>query len=237
MRNMRLANFHGLVGAILLISLMANCSRKDSGPGNDVLIRVGDRVVTVLDFNNAFEIAKTAYSDDEQQQSEEFRKAKLRLLNQMAVELLLQERAQELGLRVSDAELEKAIAEIKSDYPEGEFEKTLLENAVPYETWKNRLRVNLMMGKVIKAELEDHITITPEDVAAYYKKHYSGVGTPDSSAQPAGDLNEIIVNQLRRQKAEQAYNGWIEELKKKYAFKINRKQWDKLLGSSQNLKQ
>ncbi len=234
MRNLRLVNFFWLAGAILLVCLASSCSRKDSDLDNEELIRVGDRVVTVLDFNKAFEIAKTAYPDEEQQQSEDLRKAKLRLLNQMAVELLLQERARELGLQVTDAELEKAIAEIKSDYPEGEFEKTLLENAVSYETWKNRLRVNLIMTKVVKAELEDHITITPEDVAAYYKKHYSGTGSDDSSTQASGDLNEIIVRQLRRQKAEQAYNAWIEELKRKYAFVINRGQWDKLLGSSEN---
>ncbi len=233
MRIPRFFNFFWLIVPALLFSLMANCSRKDSDLGNEVLLRVGDRVVTVLDFNKAFEITKTAYPDDDQRQPEDFRKAKWRLLNQMAVELILQERARELDLRVTDAELEEAIAGIKSDYPQKEFEKTLLENAVSFKTWKNRLRINLIMAKVVKEELEDHVTITPEDVEAYYKKHYSGTGSNGSSAQAPGDINEIIVNQLRRQKAEQAYNAWIEELKSKYAFEINRKKLDELLGSSE----
>jgi hypothetical protein len=235
LRNLRFFNFLGLAGAILVVCLVANCSRKDSKLDNEVLIRVGDRVVTVFDFNKVFEITKTAYLDDEQQQADDLRKAKLRLLNQMAVELLIEQRAQELGLEVTDAELEKAIADIKSDYPEGEFEKTLLENTVSYDTWKNRLRVNLIMAKVVKVELEDRISITPEDVAVYYKKHYSAANADSSSARAHGDLNEIIVKQLRRQKAEQAYNGWIEKLKENYALEINQKQWDRLLGSAEDL--
>ena len=42
------------------------------------------------------------------------------------------------------------------------------------------------------------------------------------------DINETIVKQLRREKAEQAYKSWIEELKAKYAIKINSEQWDRI---------
>ena len=195
------------------------------------MIRVGDRVVTVLDFNKAFEIAETAYSHNIRQQSEEIRKAKLSLLNQMTVEMIFLERAEELGIAVTDAELQKAVDDIKSDYPEGEFEKTLLEFAVTYDSWESRLKTRLMMQKVIDHELKNQVTITPEDIAEYYKENYQDKEmNPESGAAPE-DINETIVNQLREKKAEDAYKVWLNDLKKKYAIEINRELWEKISES------
>ena len=221
----------GLLGFFISFILSAGCDQKDADFGNEVLIRVGDRVVTVLDFNKAFEIAETAYSHNIRQQSEEIRKAKLSLLNQMTVEMIFLERAEELGIAVTDAELQKAVDDIKSDYPEGEFEKTLLEFAVTYDSWESRLKTRLMMQKVIDHELKNQVTITPEDIAEYYKENYQDKEmNPESGAAPE-DINETIVNQLREKKAEDAYKVWLNDLKKKYAIEINRELWEKISES------
>ncbi len=187
--------------------------------------------MTVLDFNKAFEISKIEFVHSTSEQSEDLRKAQLRLLNELILEMVLLERADEIGISVTDYELEKAVAAIKSDYPAGEFEETLLEFAVSYETWKSRLKTRLIMEKVIEKELENRITITPEDIAEYYKKNFQGKKGEFESAPASGDINEIIVKQLRREKSEEAYKTWIEELKAKYEIEINNKQWKKITDS------
>ena len=116
-----------LIGTVFIVSFLPGCGQEESDLGNEALVRVGDRTMTVLDFNTAFEFAKTALDHNARQQSEDLRKAKLRLLNQLTIEMVLLERAEDLGISITDAELEKAVAEIKSDYPEGEFEETLLD--------------------------------------------------------------------------------------------------------------
>ena len=161
-----------LIGSMILLFLLSACGQKDSDLGKEVLVRVGDRVVTVLDFRNAFEIAKIAYDNNIDEQPEDLRKAQIRQLNQLTVELILLERAQELEISITETELEKAVLEIKSDYPEGEFEKTLLESAVSYESWKDRLKTRLIIEKVIEEELKNRITITAEDISEYYQKNY-----------------------------------------------------------------
>jgi hypothetical protein len=145
--------------------------------------------------------------------------------------MILLEEAQKLGISVTDAELEKAVSEIKSDYPEGEFEKTLLEFAVSYDSWKSRLKNRLIMAKVIDEELANRITISPEDISEYYKKHYQGREMESESGQTSEDIDEAIVKQLRSQKAEEQYNSWIEALKAKYAVEINSELWEKITGS------
>ena len=216
-----------LIGPISFLFLFSGCGEKGSGLGNEVLIRVGDRVVTVLDFNEAFEISKIAF-DSTSEQADDLREAQLRLLNELILEVILLERADEIGISVTDSELEKAVAAIKSDYPPGEFEETLLEFAVSYDTWESRLKTRLTMEKVIEKELENRISITPEDIAEYYKKNFQGKKDESDSTPAAGDINEIIVKQLRREKAEESYKTWIEELKAKYEIEINNEQWEKM---------
>ena len=178
-----------LVLSIFIIFLLPGCDQKGSDLGKETLIRVGDRVVTVLDFNTALEIAKTAHDHNIDLPSEDLRNAKLRLLNQLTVEMVLLERAEEIEVTVTDAELEKAVAEIKSDYPEGEFEETLLEFAVSYDSWKSRLRNRITMEKVIEKELKSKVTITAEEIAAFYKENYQGREAETESAQTSEDIN------------------------------------------------
>ena len=220
-----------LIGPVSFIFLLLGCGEKDTDLQNEVLIRVGDRVVTVFEFNEAFEISKIEFDHSPSEPSQDLRKVQLRLLNELILEMVLLERAHEIGVSVTDIELERAVAAIKGDYPSGEFEETLLEFAVSYETWESRLRTRLIMEKVIEKELESRITITPEDIAEYYKKNFQGKQGESGSTPTLGDINEIIVKQLRREKAEESYKTWIEELKAKYEIEINGEQWEKISGS------
>jgi SurA-like N-terminal domain len=218
-------------GAIILLFLLSGCGQKDTDLGKEVLIRVGDRNMTVLEFNNALEIEKIAYEDDLKEHPEDLRNAQIRLLNELTVEMILLEEAQKLGISVTDAELEKAVSEIKGDYPEGEFEKTLLEYAVSFDSWKSRLKNRLIMDKVIDEELTNRITISREDISEYYQKYYQGREMESESGQTSDDIDEAIVKQLRSQKAEEQYNTWIEALKAKYPVEINSELWEKITGS------
>jgi TnpA family transposase len=102
--------------------------------------------------------------------------------------------------------------------------------AVSYDFWKERLRNRLILEKVIDEELNNQITITPEDISEYYQKNYESMDEESESVQKSEDINEAIVKQLRRQKAEGTYNSWIEELKGQYAVEINKDQWEKITG-------
>ena len=228
---MRILNYFCLIGSVFILLALASCEKKETDLGKEVLIRVGDRVMTVLDFNNAFEIAKIAYDDNIKENPEDLINAQIRLLNQLTVEMILLEQAEKLGIGISASELENAVTAIKSDYPEGEFEKTLLEYAVSYEAWESRLKNRLIIDKVIEEELKNRITITPEDISEFYKKHYQGREDDSGPTQESEDINETIVRQLRRIKAEESYDSWIEELKGQYVIEINSNQWERLTGS------
>ncbi len=226
-----------LIGSSLLVCVFLGCMNSESNPDAEQLIRVRDRVLTVLEFNHAFEISKTAYSHNLRDEPDDYRNAQLRLLNELTVEMIILERGAELGLSISDEELEKVVADVKKDYPEDTFEKTLLEFAVSYETWQDRLRNRLLMEKVIDHELKDQILITSEDIAQYYEKNFRVKAPDPDSEMNAEDINKMIIEQLRREKMEQAYQTWINKLKQQYPIEINSIQWERISGSRLNEKE
>jgi hypothetical protein len=226
-----------LIGLSLLVYAFLGCMNSESNPDAEQLIRVGTRALTVLDFNQAFEIAKTAYPHNLRNEPDDYRNAQFRLLNELTIEMIILERAAELGITISDEEVEKAVAEVKKDYPDDTFEKTLLEFAVSFEAWQDRLRNRLLIEKVIDQELKDQILITPEDIAQYYESNFKSKLADMNAEMNKEDINEMIIEQLRREKMEQAYQKWINKLKQKYPIEINTIQWEKITGSHINEKE
>jgi hypothetical protein len=220
-----------LFGVLGVFYALSGCSDMQSEHRGTYLIRVGESVVTVLDFNTAFEIAKMAYPQVSEQNRAVFREARLRLLDQMIEEMIVLERARTLNIQIPDDELEKAVADIKSDYPEGVFEEMLLENAVSFKYWKKRLKSRLLMEKVISKELSEKIRITPEAVSAYYDEFLKGHSGDPVSAENSKNMERMVVDHLKWKKTEEAYSVLIEKYKKEQNIQINEKQWKAIIDS------
>jgi hypothetical protein len=210
---------------IIIMALWVGCTNSGPAENKDYLVRVRNSVISVGEFKKAFEIAKSAYTHNEMQNPSAHRAIQQRFLNQLAEELILIERAKDLDIHIPESEIESAVADIKDDYPEGDFEKMLLEHAVSYPDWKKRLKQRLLMEKVIDEELKDRITIEPDEIRAYYRAHVDSRADEPSRAE---NINKVIVTQLRRKKAEDAYLTWIKMLQKEYTIEINREQWEKI---------
>ena len=152
----------------------------------------------------------------------------------MTIEMLMITRADELNIDVSDDELNAKIAEIKADYPDGTFEETLLEAAVTFDDWKRRMKTRMLVEKLIAVELENQMTISPKDITDHYEKYFRlktdsgevGNGNNDQKA-----VHEAIIKDLRRHKAEEAYDAWVEGLKAMYPVELNILVWKKLSAS------
>lgn len=209
---------------------LAGCSDVEHKQKDEYFIKLKDRIITVADFNKAFEIVKNAYPQNRIQQPEVVRKARLRLMQQMTEEIILLERAEELGITMTDSQVEKAIRDIKRDYPDNVFQEILVEYAVPYRSWKEGLKTRLIMEKVITQELGDKIEITHDDISKYYEEHFKNDNPSPDAKTMSKDVNNIIIKILRKEKMEQAYTSWIKNLKNKYAVEINKKELEKMIG-------
>jgi len=231
-------NFRKRLGAHALLSLLvialtviAGCTDPKKGSGNEYLIRIGDRSFTILEFNETFEIVKTTYPHNALLEADVLKEAKLNFLKDKTEQMILLERAEELGIEVGEEELNKVLKEIKKDYPDGVFEKMLVERAISYRLWVNGLRERLVMEKVIELDLKPKGKVTAKDIADYYETHYSGGDLKKDLEKEAEKANELVMNELKRRKTEDAYTNWIKELRSKYLIEINQAGWEKMLRS------
>lgn len=206
---------------------LVGCSDVEHKQKDECFIKVGNRTITVADFNKAFEIAKNAYPHNSIQQPDVIREARLRLVQQMTEEMILLQRAEELGVTIKDSEVEKTLEELKRDYPDNVFQEILLEYAIPYRSWREGLKTRLLMEKVIAKELGDHIEITHDDISKYYEEHFKDDDTASVVKEVPEDINNIIKKILRKEKMEKTYAPWIEKLKNNYVVEINKKELEK----------
>jgi len=230
-REQKFQVYIAFTAAILLFAAITGCGDTGTEKEEAYLVKIGEHILTLNDYNSALEIAKTAYPHNEVQGSGVAKSIMLRLLNQMIEEMVIMIKASELGIDISSEEMNIAIAAIKEDYPENEFEKTFLENAISFESWKKRMKARLLIEKVVKEELQNKIAISPDDISNYYKTNQKeGVSESNSNSDYA-DIDKAVVEDIRRKKAEEMYKDWIENLQKEYSVDINAEIWNKMIGS------
>jgi len=227
---------YSLLKGILSLSLMLiACGEPESERGRigkgEYLIRVGKSIATVADFNQILEISQTAYPPKLSKNIKMLSDLKLSVIIQLKEELIILERARELKISVSDAEVNQAVQNIQKDYPKNLFEKAFLEHAVSPRLWKERLKVRLLMEKVVAREVKDQIAITPEDISKYSKNYYkySQLNSPDKA--DAAGIENFIIKYLYMQKEQEAYQSWISQLQKKYTIKVNKTKWEEISHS------
>ena len=221
----------GLTRLIWASVFIFGCMASETDAPSEYLIRVGNRVMTVADFNRTFELAKAAYPHNVLQNEAVLKIIRSRLLSQITEEMILMQRAAEIQVSVTDEELEKAISDIKKDYPDGVFKQTLLEYAVSYPSWKQGLKIRLLKEKVVAKELLENVRISAEDISKYIEEHVNDEEDDLNFSEGSKELNEKIIHRLRREKAEAAYGSWIKALQEKYIIEINRTQWEKIASS------
>lgn len=216
---------HRLITVLIAFLLIFGygCQSKSGVENDSVLMTVGQRELRQDEFQRAYRVYRSAHGVGLEEEPAVERASKLRFIHQLADQLVLLEYAHDIGLDISAETLNQAVEDIRRDYPDDHFEQMLLENAINFEDWKEAMRVRYVIDQLVRQELAANVQITEEDIANYYQNHASEQPTPQSTVEGEGadQVDQMIIQQLRRQKTEQAYAPWMENLKIKYPVKID----------------
>jgi len=214
-----------LIAALITFFLMGGygCQPESAVENDAVLMTVGQRELRQDEFRRAYRVFRTAYGAGPEEEPAVERASKRRFIHQLADQLVLLEYAHDIGVEVSAETLNKAVEDIRGDYPDDFFDQMLLENAINFEDWKESLRVRLVIDQLVQQELALKVQITEEDIADYYQSHVSEQLAERSKAEgeDPDQVDQMLIQQLRRQKTEQAYAPWMENLKTKYPVEID----------------
>ena len=141
---------------------------------NKFVAVVNDEVITQQDVDQLLSVLYAQYSqeykgDELLQRMEQVKKD---ILNQIIEDKLVLSRAKELGIKVTESEINERLDYVKKGFPsEKEFYETLETQGVTIANLKDRYRDQIMMKKLVDYEVKSKISVLPSETSDYYEKH------------------------------------------------------------------
>ena len=105
---------------------------------------------------------------DAKPSDEEALNVKLNILNELITNEILLDRARALQLEATDAEVDDKLNENKRPFTEEQFQRQLAERSMTVEDYRQELRRELTVDKLINREVLSKVTVTDQDLADYY---------------------------------------------------------------------
>ncbi|NOQ66170.1 MAG: peptidylprolyl isomerase [Desulfobacterales bacterium] len=102
-------------------------------------------------------------------------KARGEVLSSLIDNMIVKQKAVELGITVEEAEIDNAIAQILSDNNATleEFRKELDKVNVSVQDYRDNLRNQILQSRLVGQQVRSRIVIVEEDIREYYEKEYT----------------------------------------------------------------
>ncbi|MFH1351936.1 MAG: SurA N-terminal domain-containing protein [Pseudomonadota bacterium] len=170
-----------LIGLLLFSMLILGLCRvvASAETVNRVVAIVNDEVITLHELNKRIKELTGRRSEDLREQDENrFLEARKTILENMIDEKITQKKILELGIKVSQKEIDESIERIKKDnqWTQEDLLSTLEKEGINYETYRNNLREYLERIQLINFEVKSKIIIREEQIRQYYEDHKEGLG-------------------------------------------------------------
>jgi len=159
-----------------------------------IVVRVGDRIVTTSQYQRRLHDAMTEIDQSgvpADQIAARKAEAKKNLVDDLISELLIKDRADRLGISVTDAEIKDAIVRLKQQYgitTDADFEDSLKKSGLTRAEMESRLRDTLVTNKVFAQELRSRADLDDKELRERYDRDKERYRLPERA-----HLREIVV--------------------------------------------
>jgi|GEM_PF-1068575 len=134
---------------------------------DQAVVLLNGEPISLEEFDTEFRLMEIHYSAVTETQ---MRVIKRRLFDQVVDRRLLVQRARQEGLKITRAELEKALTEGLRDAPPG-YLNTLKDQGVDEEAWKRKVAQEFLVRKLVEKDVYPKVEIASDEVEAYYWSH------------------------------------------------------------------
>lgn len=197
---------------LLLLALVTALLAAACGSGEDAktvpagaIAVVGDQTIPKADLDQLFAQAKKN-ADATQQEfpnvgSPEYEDLKTRLVSSLVQEAEWEQAGAEMGIKVTDKEVETQLSAFKQQYFNGEEEKykaELAKQGLTDQQVRERIRARLLSHKIYNV-VTGKVEVTDAEIEAYYDAHKSQYEQPESR-----EVRHILVK--KKALADRLYN-------------------------------
>jgi peptidyl-prolyl cis-trans isomerase SurA len=182
-----------LIAIVALTSVLTPVTASAAELLEGIVVRVGDRIVTRTQYERRLrdmftDIDRSAPAGRTAELKESARKS---LVNEMISELLIKDRADRLGITVTDPELKEAVNRLKQQYgitTDEQFEESLRSSGLTRTEMEARLRDTLITNKVFGKELRSREQLSDSELRDRYNREKDSFRLPERA-----HLREIVV--------------------------------------------
>lgn len=208
--------FKWMWAAACVLAAAAGCRKaaEDQGPAERVVARVGDRKIS------AAEVYRGLYPQGRPKGAKADAEAARRVVDQLIERALVLAWVEENGVAVADEDVDARLAIIQADYGARGFASYLQSQNLTVETFKAVVRDDLRVEAAIEAAVIEKVSVSYDDVVAYYNVHGEEFETPAEY-----HLQQIITDDKARADealAKLEYGATFEEVAREISMSPNR---------------
>jgi peptidyl-prolyl cis-trans isomerase C len=163
------------VPCLLLICFMMACDKINIFSRPYVATVNGSKIY-LDDYQLRLNQKKVLLPKDMMEQPDYIKRFEEEVLDGMITEKIMDLRAKELNISISEAELEDKIKEIKKDYGKN-FSGLLARENVQLDQWKEDLEKEMLLQKLIAMDVNANIKVSEDEAEDYYNEHRNNYKT------------------------------------------------------------
>lgn len=167
---------------LLPAAILAACSKNQENKSvlsENVIAIVNQEYIYKEDFESGLEQFLSKYKISKASPAKEgAREPKNIVLEQLIQNKLFDQEIKRLSITVSIKELEDELRQIAGEYTKEELTKRLKEKNLSLQKWKDEVRRNLLIKKLIDREVIQKINVDEKDMHGYYEANKESFSLP-----------------------------------------------------------
>ena len=212
--------FSVLAVSLVSVSLVAACGGDEGVPSDAVAVVAGQEIPRDQ-YDALWAQTKAGYKqqgkDVPKAGTPEWTSLKANIVQYLVQRAQFEEKAKELGIVITDKELDDELAKIKKDFFQGSDKKMqaqLKTSNITLESLKRDIRAKVVQQKLYEKVTGD-LTVTEKEIRDYYDEHQELYGQPESRT-----VRHILVK--KKERADDLYaqlkdGASFAQLAKKYS--------------------
>jgi len=177
-----------------LVAVLAGCGGGGGSVPGDAVAQVNGQQITQAQFTQLLAQAKKSYQSQNKKWpaagTAEYDTLKTQAVAYLVQRSEFQQEADKLGVKVSDADVDKRLKQIKKQYfgnSESRYQKQLKQQGLTDAQVRDDLRAQLVQEKIFN-KVTSNVKVSDTDVKKYYDQHKTQYGTPEQR-----DVAHILV--------------------------------------------
>ncbi|MBW1666830.1 MAG: peptidylprolyl isomerase [Deltaproteobacteria bacterium] len=168
----RLRLMAAVVGCVVIV--LAGVRSSSAELCDRVVAIVNDNVITLHELNKKIqEMTGLTPAQIKLRDKEDYQETRRKILEFLIDEKLARDKIKELGINVTERQVEAAIDKVKKDnhWTQEDLLERLKKEGLSYEKYKQRVKQNLEHIRLIEFEVKSKIIIREKMISQYYEKH------------------------------------------------------------------